>query len=64
MRASTPPERVKVLADTLAKIAQTTEYKKFLEDQFADENSFIDSTKATEFIKEQLEDMKRAMLIN
>jgi tripartite-type tricarboxylate transporter receptor subunit TctC len=62
VRAGTPPDRVKKLADVLAKVAAMSEYKKFLQDQFAAENSFIDASRATQFIGEQLEDMKKAVV--
>lgn len=62
VRAGTPPDRVKKLADVLARVATMSEYKKFLHDQFAAENSFIDVSKATQYIGEQLEDMKKAVV--
>lgn len=58
VRAGTPPERVKVLSDALAKVAASPEYKKFLQEQFASEDSFMDAAKAPEFVKQQLDDMK------
>jgi tripartite-type tricarboxylate transporter receptor subunit TctC len=61
VRAGTPPERVKVLADAVAKAAATSEYKKFLIEQHADPNSFIDAQGSVPFFKAQLEDMKAAM---
>jgi len=64
VRAGTPPERVKLLSDSLAKIAQSPEYKKFLEDQFADPASFVGSDRATDYVKQQLEDMKKAAVTN
>lgn len=64
VRAGTPPERVKVLSGALAQVAASAEYKKFLQDQYADENSFIDAAKAPEFVKAQLDEMKKAMVTN
>lgn len=61
VRSGTPPEIVKKLSDTLAKVAETPEYKKFLREQFAAEDSFIGESKATAFINEQLDDMKKAI---
>lgn len=61
VKAGTPPDRVKVLADALAKAAATPEFKKFLSDQYADPNSFIDAQASVPFFKAQLEDMKAAM---
>jgi len=59
VRAGTPPERVKALSAALSKVAATPEFKKFLEDQFAAPDSYIDASKAGAFVKEQLEDMKK-----
>lgn len=59
VRSGTPPEIVKKLSDALAKVYASAEYKKFIEEQYGDPNSFENSTKAPTFVKEQLEDMKR-----
>jgi tripartite-type tricarboxylate transporter receptor subunit TctC len=64
VRAGTPPDRVAKLADALAKVAVAPEYKTFLQNQFAAENSFIDANKATQFINDQLDDMKKAVARN
>jgi tripartite-type tricarboxylate transporter receptor subunit TctC len=64
VRAGTPPERVKVLSDTLAKVANTPEFKKFLQEQFADPDSFVDASKASAYLKEQLDDMRQASPTN
>ena len=58
MRAGTPPEIIDKLSVALAKAAATPEYKKFLEEQFADPASFIDASKADAYLAEQLADMK------
>ncbi len=59
VRAGTPPERVAALSAALAKAAATDEYKKFLEEQFASPDSFIDAAGAGKFVDQQLEDMKK-----
>ena len=64
VRAGTPPDVVKKLSESLAKVYASPEYKKFLEDQFADPNSFEDASKAPAFVNEQLEDMKKTMATN
>jgi tripartite-type tricarboxylate transporter receptor subunit TctC len=61
VRAGTPPDRVTALSGALAKVAATAEFKKFLDDQFADADSFIAGGDASEFVKAQLADMKKAM---
>jgi tripartite-type tricarboxylate transporter receptor subunit TctC len=64
VRAGTPPDVVKKLSDALAKVYASAEYKKFLEEQYADPNSFEDASKAPAFVNEQLEDMKKTMATN
>jgi tripartite-type tricarboxylate transporter receptor subunit TctC len=59
VRAGTPPDRLKVLSEAFAKIAQAPEYKKFLEEQFAAADSFVDAARAPQFVNEQLDDMKK-----
>lgn len=58
VKAGTPPDIVKRLSDAFAKVAADPEYKKFLDEQFADPNSFIDASKADAYLAEQLADMK------
>jgi tripartite-type tricarboxylate transporter receptor subunit TctC len=64
VRAGTPSDIVKKLSDALAKVYALPEYKKFLEEQYADPNSFEDASKAPAFVNEQLEDMKKTMATN
>ncbi|CAM5435078.1 Argininosuccinate lyase OS=Afipia felis OX=1035 GN=NCTC12722_02818 PE=3 SV=1 [Afipia felis] len=64
VRSGTPPEIVQKLSDALAKVAASPEYKKFLAEQFGDPTSFEPSTKAGAFVKEQLDDMKKATAAN
>lgn len=59
VRADTPPERVSALSAALAKAAATNEFKKFLADQFASPDSYIDAAGSRKFIKQQLDDMKK-----
>jgi len=61
VRSGTPADRVKNLSEVLAKVAASDEYKKFLKNQYAAENSFIDASGATKFVADQLEEMKKAM---
>jgi len=62
VKAGTPPDRVKMLSDMLAKVAATDEYKHFLEEQYASADSFIPADKAVAFMQAQLADMKAAMV--
>jgi tripartite-type tricarboxylate transporter receptor subunit TctC len=64
VRAGTPPDILKKLSDALAKVYESPEYKKFLEEQFADPNSFEDASKAPAFVNEQLNDMKKTIATN
>ncbi len=61
VRSGTPPEAVKVMSDALSKIAATDEFKAFLKDSFADPNSFMPADKSRDFLKKQLDDMKKAI---
>ena len=64
VKAGTPPDIVKKLSDALAKVYASAEYKKFMDDQFCDPNSFEDASKAPAFINQQLEDMKKVVATN
>jgi tripartite-type tricarboxylate transporter receptor subunit TctC len=62
VKAGTPPERVKILSDALAKAAATPEYQKFLEENFSAKDSFIPADKAEPYLAAQVADMKAAMV--
>jgi tripartite-type tricarboxylate transporter receptor subunit TctC len=64
VKAGTPPDVVQKLSDALAKVYASDEYKKFMEVQFCDPNSFEDASKAPAFINQQLDDMKKTMATN
>ncbi len=64
VRSGTPPDVVKKLSDSLAKVAATPEYKKFLEEQYGFDDSFVDATKAPAYVQEQLDDMKKTLATN
>jgi len=51
VRAGTPPERVKQLADALQKVADTPEFKAYLAQQYADPNSYIGMQSAPAFMQ-------------
>ncbi|MBU6440107.1 MAG: tripartite tricarboxylate transporter substrate binding protein [Betaproteobacteria bacterium] len=50
VKAGTPPDRVKKLADALAKVAQTPEFKAYLNQQYADPNSYVPMQNADAFM--------------
>jgi tripartite-type tricarboxylate transporter receptor subunit TctC len=60
VRAGTPAEDIKILSDGLAKVAASPEFKQFLKDQYASADSFLPADKAKSYLKDQLEDMKKA----
>lgn len=60
VRAGTPPDRIKALSAALAKVAASSEYKNFLQEQFASTDSFMDVSQALAFVQAQLNDMKSA----
>jgi len=64
LRSGTPPEIINKVSDALAKVVATPEYKKFLEEQYADPASFEDATKAPAYVNQQLEDMKKTIATN
>jgi len=64
VKAGTPPDIVQKLSDALGKVYASDEYKKFMEVQFCDPNSFEDAVHAPAFINQQLDDMKKTMATN
>lgn len=59
VRAGTDPKIVKTLSDAFGKIAATPEYKAFLKEQYAAEDSYMDSEKVAAFIGGELATMKK-----
>jgi tripartite-type tricarboxylate transporter receptor subunit TctC len=62
VKAGTPADKVKILSDAMAKVAATPEYRKFPEDQYAADDSFVPAGKAEAFLQAQLADMKATMV--
>ncbi|MGO8921543.1 MAG: tripartite tricarboxylate transporter substrate binding protein [Xanthobacteraceae bacterium] len=58
VKAGTDPARVKILADALAKVAQNPEFKAYLEQQYADPNSYVPMDKARGFMDSWLAQAK------
>ena len=61
VKAGTAPERVKILGEAMAKVAATDEYRKFLHDQYAADDSFIPAGRAGAYLETQLADMRAAL---
>lgn len=59
VKAGTPPDRVKILADELHKVAQTAEFKAYLENQYADPNSYVPMAGARKFMDAWLAQAKK-----
>jgi tripartite-type tricarboxylate transporter receptor subunit TctC len=50
VKAGTDPARVKILADALAKVAQNPEFKAYLDQQYADPDSYVPMDQARRFM--------------
>ena len=59
LKKGTDPQRVKAISDALAKVAASDEFKAYLKNQYADENSYIPASGAVGFMKNELETMKK-----
>jgi putative tricarboxylic transport membrane protein len=59
IKAGTDPKIVKALADELGKVAQTAEFKSYLQQQYADPNSYVPMDKAREFMDDWLKQAKK-----
>ena len=59
MKAGTDPARVKVIADALAKVAASADYKQYLHDQYANDDSYAAGQDAQKIMEDELADMKR-----
>jgi tripartite-type tricarboxylate transporter receptor subunit TctC len=59
VKAGTDPKQVKILADEIAKVAQSAEFKAYLDQQYADPNSYVPMEKARGFMDSWLEEAKK-----
>jgi tripartite-type tricarboxylate transporter receptor subunit TctC len=59
VKAGTDPAIVKRLSDELAKVAQNAEFKTYLEQQYADPNSYVPMDKARKFMDSWLVQAKK-----
>ena len=59
LRAGTDAARVKAVSDALAAVAATGDYRSWLKDQYAEENSFIPAAGAVPFMKKELDIMRK-----
>lgn len=61
VKAGTDPAQVKLLSDAIAKAARSPEFKAYLKEQYADDDSFISGAEATKFMQGWLEDAKKVI---
>jgi tripartite-type tricarboxylate transporter receptor subunit TctC len=59
MKAGTDPKKVKVIADALAKAAATPEYKAYLKEQYATDDSYFAGADALKIMEDELQQMKK-----
>jgi tripartite-type tricarboxylate transporter receptor subunit TctC len=59
MKAGTDPAKVKVISDALAKVAASAEYKEYLQQQYATDDSYFPAQDAAKIMEQELADMKR-----
>jgi tripartite-type tricarboxylate transporter receptor subunit TctC len=59
MKAGTDPARVKTIATALAKVAASAEYKTYLGDQYAADDSYFASDEALKIMEDELSQMKK-----
>ena len=61
IKAGTPPDRVKLLADKIAKATASAEYKKYLVEQWADPKSVLLGDVAVSYITREIEALGQLM---
>jgi tripartite-type tricarboxylate transporter receptor subunit TctC len=59
VHGKTDPKIIQALSDAFGKVAQSAEYKAFLKEQFAAEDSYMPADQARTFIRGELETMKK-----
>jgi len=59
VKAGTDPQKIKVLADALAKVAASEDYKAYLTDQYANPKSYQSAADAQAFLANELDNMKK-----
>ncbi|MEN9773082.1 MAG: hypothetical protein RL322_152 [Pseudomonadota bacterium] len=59
MRSGADPQRIRILGDSISRMAATPAFKKYLAGEYADPNSFVPWTAARDFIEKMLEAVRR-----
>lgn len=61
VKAGTDPQKVARLSDALGKIAASPEFKAYLKEQYASEDSYLPGQQALDFMQKELDVMKKVM---
>jgi tripartite-type tricarboxylate transporter receptor subunit TctC len=59
MKAGTDPQKVKQISDALAKVAASPEYKAYLKEQYATDDSYFATEESLKIMEDELAQMKR-----
>jgi len=59
LKVGTEPSRVKAVSEALAKVASSADYKAWLNDLYAEDNSFVPADNAVAFMKQELDTMRK-----
>jgi tripartite-type tricarboxylate transporter receptor subunit TctC len=62
-KAGTPPERVRVLSESVERFTKSTEYRKFIDQQMALPDSFIAAQPAQAFLQGELESSRKLLAV-
>jgi tripartite-type tricarboxylate transporter receptor subunit TctC len=58
VKAGTPPDRVKMLADALRKVSETPAFAAYIKQEYADPNSYVSTDGAEKFMESWLQQAK------
>jgi hypothetical protein len=59
VKSGTEPARVKLLSDAIAKAAGTADFKAYLKDQYADDNSFVPAGSVPAYMEKWLDEARK-----
>ncbi len=59
LKAGTEASRVKAVSESLAKVAASADYKAWLKDLYAEDDSFVPADRAVGFMKQELDTMRK-----
>lgn len=61
VKAGTDPDKLAKLSDALGRIAASPEFKAYLKQQYASEDSYLPGPRALEYMQKELDEMKQVM---